>query len=101
MVTGLETYIVDNPLNNNNFGTLISEFKNESFVPFIGAGPSTVLGAADWKDLITNLRESFELKYFRKVINDGKVDYPKSFSRLFKKLNKTGITTVGNLQEIV
>lgn len=92
-MTGLETYIVDDPINKNNFNTLIGTFKNESFVPFIGAGPSTVLGAADWKDLITNLCMSFGLKNFRKVKNDGKVDYPKLFSSLFKKLNKTGIAT--------
>lgn len=92
-MAGLETYIFDNFANKNNLDALISSFKKESFVPFIGAGPSIVLGSPDWKDLITKVRATFSLKNFRKVKhNDGKVDYPRTFSSLFKKLNATGIT---------
>lgn len=89
-VTGLENYIVDNPLNRNNLDSLFSSFKKDSFVPFIGAGPSTVLGAADWKDLITNLCKSFGVKKFKKVKNNGNIDYPRSFSKIFKILNDRG-----------
>lgn len=92
-MTGLEDYIVDNPFNKNNLDTLINSFKRETFVPFIGAGPSTVLGSPDWDELITNLCTAFNLKQFRKLKQpNGKVNYPKTFSNLFKKLDKAGIT---------
>ena len=92
-MTELETYIVENPLNKSNLDKLIGSFKKESFVPFIGAGPSIVLGSPDWKDLTTNLCTTFSLKHFTKVTYaDGRVDYPKTFSSLFKKLNATGVT---------
>lgn len=85
---GLEDYIVDNPFNKNNLDTLINSFKRETFVPFIGAGPSTVLGSPDWDDLITNLCTAFNLKKFRKLKQpNGKVNYPKTFSNLYKRLN--------------
>jgi hypothetical protein len=65
------------------FGTLALEvlfpllysFKKESFVPFIGAGPSTVLGAADWEKLLADLCKSSSLTSFKKTRKDGKVDY--------------------------
>lgn len=92
-MTGLEEYIVDDPLNKSNLDSLISSFKTETFVPFIGAGPSTVLGAKDWEGLITNLCKLSGPLKFKKTKNlDGKIDYPSSFSRLFKKLNTRGVT---------
>ncbi len=94
-MAGLEQYIYDNPLNKSNLKTLINSFDKDSFVPFIGAGPSTVLGAPDWDDLITKLCTSFSLKKFRKTKHDNKsVDYAKTFSKLFSKLKKRGITNI-------
>ena len=66
-MAGLEDYIVDNPLNKSNLDALINSFKKELFVPFVGAGPSTVLGLPDWKGLLTNLCTEFNLKNFRRT----------------------------------
>lgn len=92
-MAGLEDQIVGNPLNKSNLDTLINSFNSESFVPFIGAGPSTVLGAAGWEKLLSDLCKSFSLAHFKKAKKDGKVDYPKTFSNLFKNLNSKGTTS--------
>lgn len=82
----LEDYIIDNPLNKENLHTLISTFEKDSFVPFVGAGPSTTLGAPNWKKLIDDLSKTFGIK-IKPRKRDGKVDYPKAFSNLYKKLD--------------
>lgn len=97
-MAGLEDQIVDNPVNKSNLDTLIGSFSKGSFIPFVGAGPSIVLGAADWEKLLSDLCKSFSLTHFKKAKKDGKVDYPKTFSKLFKSLNSKG-TTNQNIYE--
>ena len=85
-MAGVEEYIIDNAFNKDNLTTLIKSFNREVFIPFIGAGPSTILGEPGWEELITNLYKAFGLKIRRAKLPNGKVDYPKIFSNLCKKI---------------
>lgn len=80
----LEDYIIDHPINKSNLQELLASFDRDLFIPFVGAGPSTVLGEPEWKDLFIKLCKALNVKHVkRKKQPDGSVDYPKSFSRLF------------------
>ncbi len=82
----LEEIIIDNPLNKKNLNELLDSYDRDLFVPFIGAGPSTVLGEPDWKGLFSKLRKSLGAKYVRsKKLPDGSIDYPVAFSKLFQQ----------------
>ena len=87
---GLEDYITDNPFNKDNLSTLIKSFNRETFVPFVGAGPSTILGEPGWKELLNNLCNAFGFKIRRTKLPNGKADYPKTFSNLYKKIGDEG-----------
>jgi hypothetical protein len=85
-MAGLDDYVIDNPSNKDNLNNLLRSFDKESFIPFIGAGPSAVLGASDWGELTDNLCKDFHINIKKKKL-DGKVDYPKIFSNIYKKLS--------------
>jgi hypothetical protein len=80
----LEDSIIDNPINKRNLQDLLVSFDRDLFIPFIGAGPSIILGEPDWNDLFLKLCKALNAKNIkRKKHPDGSVDYPVSFSRLF------------------
>ncbi|MBF0519007.1 MAG: SIR2 family protein [Nitrospirae bacterium] len=88
-IVELNDYLFDNPFNIKNLDLLKSEFgKNPSlFVPFIGAGPSKVLGASDWYYLLKDLYKSFSLKTTLPM-GKNRIKYHKRFSDLYKKLDE-------------
>jgi hypothetical protein len=78
---------INDPRNISNLRDLIGSFDKDLFVPFIGAGPSTVLGEPIWSELLAQLCKSLNIKKIRKSkFSNGTVDYPKTFSNLFKKV---------------
>jgi len=81
-----ETNLVDHPLNKRNFEDLRNSFDRKSFVPFVGAGPSTPMGEPDWEDLFKKLKMHFGVRINRINRDNGTLDYPKMFSNLFKKV---------------
>lgn len=83
----LEEDIIDNPINKSNLKELLTSFDRDLFVPFVGAGPSTVLGAANWKELFSKLCSVLGAKrVIRKRFPNGTIDYPTSFSRLYHRV---------------
>ena len=82
----LEDSIIDNPINKSNLQELLTSFDRDLFIPFIGAGPSIILGEPDWNDLFLKLCKALNTKNVkRKKHPDGSIDYPVSFSRLFDR----------------
>lgn len=89
----LKDLIVDHQSNKDNLSSLVSSFRKDTFVPFVGAGPSKVLGAADWPELPDKVSKSCDLKHFRKVKgSDGEIDFPHTFSKMFKKVQAHGMS---------
>ena len=81
-----ENNLVDHPLNKRNYEDLRNSFDRNSFVPFVGAGPSTPMGEPDWEDLFKKLKMHFGVRINKVSRDNGTLDYPKMFSKLFKKI---------------
>jgi len=72
-------------LSMENFENLIATFDKGTFVPFVGAGPSEVLGVPGWKELFKKMTDSLNLKTKLRKDSEGNPDYPGAFSRLYKR----------------
>ena len=62
---------------------------NAKVIPFIGAGPSVTPGLPDWKDLLVNMIDEFEVlksSDFEKLLN--KYKYSEVASLIYSKINK-------------
>jgi len=83
----LDNYIIDHEINKENFNRLIEQFDKKNFIPFIGAGPSVPTGEPNWDELFKRMKQSLKIRVNRSKYSDGSYNYPKSFSKLFKKMN--------------
>lgn len=87
------TYLIDHPTNRENLYSLFDTFERnrDIFVPFIGAGISTITGASGWKDLLLKMIHKHKVDINTEDIeakNDTDIDFPKLFSELFRKSDK-------------
>ncbi len=86
IIMNLETYLVKNNFNKENFDKLIEIFNKEEFIPFVGAGSSVPMGGPDWLDLLKKMQNSAGIEIRPKKDSIGNINFPKYFSRLFKKM---------------
>jgi len=82
-----ESHLIDHPLNRRNFEELRNSFDRDSFIPFVGAGPSTTMGEPDWYTLFRELKSHFGVRVNKVKRPDGTLDYPRMFSKLYKKIH--------------
>jgi len=93
-------WLVDDLPCKQNFEELIATFDKGTFVPFIGAGPSSKLGPPDWDGLFKEMNKPFNLD----EPTEKNSDYPEAFSCLykeFKKISKDSSDFFKKLFEIV
>jgi hypothetical protein len=81
----LETYLVNNSSNKENLNKLRNLFSKDTFVPFIGSGPSVPLGEPDWENLFKRMKNKLGIKV-NKTKSNNRIAYPKLFSKLFRKV---------------
>jgi len=89
----LEDQLIDNEINRENLAKLKEGFSKD-FIPFIGAGSSVPLGEYNWNDLFKKMKTSLGINVRLAKDSSGQPDYPRSFSKLYRKMeNKSEFFT--------
>jgi len=81
-------WLIDDLPCKKNFEELLRTFDKGTFIPFIGAGPSSILGPPDWRHLLKKMASSSNFKIRLRKNFEGSIDYPKAFSHLYKKFKE-------------